>query len=735
MSIRQFEPLWGAWRTEEKPLGQGSYGVVYRAWREEFGKKYYAAIKHISIPGSESQIRDAISEGVADTNESLRDYFASITQNLTSEIALMSEVKGHTNIVSYEDHMIIPKPGGIGYDIIIRMELLTGLNDVLRHRQLTNRDVIKLGIDICSALEVCLEKGIIHRDIKPSNIFINDLGNYKLGDFGVARELGRTTIGMSKKGTYMYMAPEVYRGEPASFTADTFSLGIVMYRLLNGNRAPFLPVGNARISSVDNENALARRMSGEPLPAPAFADPGLAQVILKATQFDRSRRFSTPTEFKQALIRVRDGSSAGRTIPIVAAPTNNTPPPVIPPQRMGHMMDMHPAAPMVNDPAARPANMIPPGPVPVSAAPSVPGGNKKKTGWIWGAIAAAVLVAVGIIFLALPGSGADENPSGTYGLSMVCENYDSVYYYNGISVQKMSTDGTSSEALDWFGFQLVPYNNGIISHSFYSIDLLDGSNSRYLADIESIIENGECSSFCVDGNMLYFIIDYETDPNDEVWTDQRSVIYSTNIDTNVTTRLLELNENEYPLWYGDLRCADGCLYFATEQRDDADDGEASSTYVWKYDLQSRRRSILFEFVAADCSDACVFTDTQIVCRSYYYVDVYDYDGNLIRSVELDYPTYGYSFVIDDKFIYGHEYMTEDEVGYYLSSSGIYTVDLSPDDEMRTACIFDGYCDIVGAAGDWIYFIDYKGVVDIDEDPWANPLCRIRTDGTGYMQLP
>lgn len=321
-AIKQFEPLWGVWKTEAL-IGEGSYGKVYRAVREEFGRKYYAAVKHISIPTSESQITEAISEGIADDNESVKEYFEAIAQNLINEITLMNDVKGKSNIVSYEDHLIIPKSSGVGYDIIIRMELLTGLNDILRHKQLTNKDVIKLGIDLCSALEVCVEKGIVHRDIKPSNIFVSDNGDYKLGDFGVARELEHTTSAMSKKGTYVYMAPEVYRGESANFSADIFSLGIVMYRLLNGNRAPFLPV-SAKIKPGDNENALARRMSGEQIPAPAFAEEGLAQIILKATQFDRTKRYASPTEMKNDLLRLSGGTVLERTIPIIAEPTHNS---------------------------------------------------------------------------------------------------------------------------------------------------------------------------------------------------------------------------------------------------------------------------------------------------------------------------------------------------------------------------------------------------------------------------
>lgn len=317
--IEQFEPLWGVWRTEEL-IGEGSFGKVYRAVREEFGEKYYSAVKHISIPVSDSQITEAISEGISDDRDSIREYFESIAQNLVGEISLMNQIKGHTNIVSYEDHLIVPKASGIGYDIIIRMELLTGLNDMLRYKQFTNKDVIKLGIDICTALEVCIDKGIIHRDIKPSNIFISSLGDYKLGDFGVARQLEHTTAFMSKKGTYVYMAPEVYRGESANFSADTFSLGIVMYRLLNGNRAPFLPAGTERIKPGDNETALTRRMSGESFPAPAFADDDLAQVILKATRFDRTQRYSSPTELKEALLRLVDGVAPERSAPYTVAP-------------------------------------------------------------------------------------------------------------------------------------------------------------------------------------------------------------------------------------------------------------------------------------------------------------------------------------------------------------------------------------------------------------------------------
>lgn len=105
----------------------------------------------------------------------------------------------------------------------------------------TEADVIRLGIDMCRALEVCAKENIIHRDIKPSNIFVSEHGDYKLGDFGVARHLEASCRELSKKGTYDYMAPEVYRDSVYDARADIFSLGIVLYKLMNNGRIPFLP--------------------------------------------------------------------------------------------------------------------------------------------------------------------------------------------------------------------------------------------------------------------------------------------------------------------------------------------------------------------------------------------------------------------------------------------------------------------------------------------------------------
>ena len=111
----------------------------------------------------------------------------------------------------------------------------------------------------------------------------------------------KTTSGLSKKGTYTYMAPEVYKGEAYGSTVDIYSLGIVLYRLLNGNRTPFLPAAPAPITHADRENALAKRFSGAPLPVPSHATGRLAEIVLKACAYDPRDRYSSPRQMRQEL--------------------------------------------------------------------------------------------------------------------------------------------------------------------------------------------------------------------------------------------------------------------------------------------------------------------------------------------------------------------------------------------------------------------------------------------------
>lgn len=299
------------WKIEEL-LGEGSFGKVYRITRQEFGYTYQAALKVIEIPQSNAELQAIRNE--MSSEEEVEEYFQSVIEDIVKEFVLMTRLKGNTNIVGYEDHAVIKNKDKYGWTVYIRMELLTSLMKYVKIADLSNRDVIQMGIDICKALEVCKQYNIIHRDIKPDNIFVSDLGNYKLGDFGIARELEKTTGGLSQKGTRNYMAPEMFRGNRYNATVDLYSLGIVMYRFLNNNRLPFYPPYPEKIRYSDKEEAENRRISGEKLPFPVNASPELAAIILKACASDPKERYENATQMREELEAVLEAEQEDRIL-------------------------------------------------------------------------------------------------------------------------------------------------------------------------------------------------------------------------------------------------------------------------------------------------------------------------------------------------------------------------------------------------------------------------------------
>jgi serine/threonine protein kinase len=290
--------VWHEWQIVRK-IGNGSYGNVYEAVRTDHSIKSRAAIKIINIPQDKSEIDSLCSEGMS--IDATRTYLQKIVTDCVDEIQLMESFKGIQNIVSVEDYKVVERTDTIGWTLYIRMELLTPLTSYMCDKILPEREVARLGIDICTALEICAKCNVMHRDIKPENILINEFGNFKLGDFGVARRLDNLEGGLSKRGTYMYMAPEVEHGNNYDATVDIYSLGLVMYKLMNKNRMPFIDTESQLVNPNERNEANRRRLNGEQLLAPCDASSAMAQIILCACAPNPSDRFASATAMKNAL--------------------------------------------------------------------------------------------------------------------------------------------------------------------------------------------------------------------------------------------------------------------------------------------------------------------------------------------------------------------------------------------------------------------------------------------------
>ena len=292
---------WPGWEMVRQ-IGAGSFGTVYEIETKEDGIIRKAALKVISIPPSRADIQVLYDSGIATSQEEATTYINDQIKSVSQEFKVMAALKGNPNIVSFENHMVLPHEGWPGADILIRMELLTPLNQYLRSHVMDEEEVIRLGMDICNALQTChaMTPPILHRDIKAANVMVDDDHHFKLGDFGVARVMEGSKSAHTMAGTEDYMAPEVVQMTGYRATADLYSLGILLYRMLNNNRNPFLPTEGSLTAEIRNEARL-KLLNGVPVPLPMNGSEDLYNVIRKVLSYDPEDRYQTAADFRAAL--------------------------------------------------------------------------------------------------------------------------------------------------------------------------------------------------------------------------------------------------------------------------------------------------------------------------------------------------------------------------------------------------------------------------------------------------
>jgi serine/threonine-protein kinase len=199
----------------------------------------------------------------------------------------------HPNIVT-----VIDRGEQDGRQYIV-FEYIDGenLKELTAHGPLDPQDAIRLTLQVARALSFAHERGVVHRDVKPQNVLLNDDGQAKVTDFGIARSLdvhGVTQTG-TVLGTSDYIAPEQARGQKVDPKTDIYSLGAVLYELLAGD-VPY---------KGDNFVAVAMRHVNEPPPSVLDRRPDcplrLDLAIQRAMAKDPEQRFASMDEFSAEL--------------------------------------------------------------------------------------------------------------------------------------------------------------------------------------------------------------------------------------------------------------------------------------------------------------------------------------------------------------------------------------------------------------------------------------------------
>ncbi len=190
----------------------------------------------------------------------------------------------------------------------IAMEYLPGrtLKEVIGERgALDQESVIDIGIQILRAASFAHRRGVVHRDLKPHNVMLDDAGNAKVTDFGIARAgASEMTEAGSIMGTAQYLSPEQAQGQPATSQSDLYSVGVILYELLTG-RLPF-----------DGESAVAiavQHLNDPPTPISQLRPdvaPELEAAVMRALAKDPAARWADADEFIRALEGARAGVAA-----------------------------------------------------------------------------------------------------------------------------------------------------------------------------------------------------------------------------------------------------------------------------------------------------------------------------------------------------------------------------------------------------------------------------------------
>lgn len=273
-------------------LGGGGMGEVYRAIEQD----------HAQTFSRESAVK---------FNKNMMD--PDVVKRFQLEVQILNLLQNPHNIRVY-NYGELYEQRATGMEVraqFMVMELLQGqpLNEITKLGAMDHREALPIFIQVCSALSEAHQKGVIHRDLKPHNIMLQDVGGdrfAKVFDFGLSRlttnmddRLSTTGVVM---GTFRYMSPEQALGEDCDHRTDIFSLGVVLYEILNGQH-PFPAKNLFELFTLHQQG-----------PPPMEIAPELQAIVNKSLAYEQDKRYQSVDEFRADMQLALGDSMSGGSI-------------------------------------------------------------------------------------------------------------------------------------------------------------------------------------------------------------------------------------------------------------------------------------------------------------------------------------------------------------------------------------------------------------------------------------
>ncbi|MDK9494220.1 serine/threonine-protein kinase [Streptomyces katrae] len=367
------------------PLGAGGMGTVWRA--RDIALHREVALKEVRPPDPA-------------TAAAQPDLAVQLRERAIREARALARL-AHPNVVTIH-HIVEPAPGTEGHPWIV-MELLKGgsLHDRLAAGPMPLPEVVRLGLDILSALRAAHAEGVLHRDVKPANVLLRPDGAGVLTDFGIAALHGATALTSTGVliGSPEYIAPERCRGEEGLAASDLWSLGMMLYVAAEGTHPLRRATSLATVVAVLDE----------PIPAPVRSGP-LGPVLERLLVRDPAARpdgAELEALLRAASTALGTGAGAAAPAPAPAAVPAPAPAPVAGPGLYGPPPTTSGTRPFT------PGGGSPYGPTTPVPAPA-PARGRGRAALIGGVLALALAGGVVGLVQALPdGTSGDPDAKGS----------------------------------------------------------------------------------------------------------------------------------------------------------------------------------------------------------------------------------------------------------------------------------------------------------------------------------
>lgn len=255
------------------------------AMRKDSDDKYI--VKIISVPASQSKLDALLLTGACSDVSSALLYFKDQADGIIKEKKILDNLANLEGFISYDDSQIVPMDDDNGFDVYLLSQYRMTLERNNLKKPMTQLAAVNLGLDLCTALDVCRRSGYMFVDLKPSNIYVTGDKEFKIGDIGFVRLNSLKYESLPDKYRSRYTAPEVEDAfAPLNTTMDIYAVGLILYQVFNTGRLPF-----------SGDQALDAAFD-----PPACADEEMSQIILKACHPDPAERWQDPVEMGQAIV-------------------------------------------------------------------------------------------------------------------------------------------------------------------------------------------------------------------------------------------------------------------------------------------------------------------------------------------------------------------------------------------------------------------------------------------------